>query len=140
MWMEAFGDPVLAPVDGAVLGVGLDLVHVDRAARLLEAHGVALLRRVLHAGTSDDLRLPPDHLATVLAAKEAFFKALGHGVARPLDWPEIEIRATGAAPPAPRGAVLDPALERGATPILFTVGAAADARFALVVLWRDSHG
>jgi len=142
MWMEAFSDSVSAPADGTVIGVGLDLVQVDRAARLLKVHGETLLRRIFldAEGTRDDLCLPPDHFATVLAAKEAFFKALGHGLAGPLDWPQVEVRATEEACLTPRGPTLDAALERGVTHILFNVGAAADVRFAFAILWRDSHG
>ncbi len=142
MWMEAFSDPLWTAVDGAVLGVGVDLVRVDRAARLLEVHGEPLLRRILHAneGAKDALPLSPDHFATVLAAKEAFFKALGHGVAGPLDWPQVEVRVSREPSLTPWGPALDAIRERGVTHILFDFGEAADVRCAFAILWRDDHG
>lgn len=143
MWMEAFCDPRPAAGDATVLGVGLDLVHVDRAARLLEVHGEALLYRLFHQNELEGLaglRLSAERLATVLAAKEAFFKALGQGVVRPLDWPHVEVRVTGQVSLTPRGPALEAARERGVTNILFDVGEAADARFAVATLWRSRYG
>lgn len=143
MWLEAFSDPGPALARGTVLGVGLDLVYVRRAARLLEVHGEALLRRILHPnelGKGDSLGRSPDSLATILAAKEAFFKALGDGVAGPLDWPQVEVGVNGAAFLKPWGPALDAIFERKATDILFTHGEAADVRFAVAILWRSDHG
>ncbi len=143
MWLEAFSDPGPAAVRGTVLGVGLDLVRVGRVARLLDAHGEALLRRVLHPnelGAGDGLGRSPGSLATVLAAKEAFFKALGDGVAGPLDWSQVEVSVNGAESLTPRGPALDAIYARGITDILFTHGAAADVRVAVAILWRGDHG
>lgn len=143
MWLEAFSDPVPAAGNGTVLGVGFDLVHVERAARLLEVHGEALLGRILHPnelGAGDGLGRSPDSFATVLAAKEAFFKALGDGVTGPLDWPQVEVSVNGAASLTPRGPALNAIRERGVTDVRFTCGEAADARFAVTILWRNNHG
>jgi len=143
MWREGFSDPGPPAVRGTVLGVGLDLVPVERAARLLEAHGEALLRRVLHPnelGAGHGLGRSPDSLATALAAKEAFFKALGDGVAGPLDWPQVEVGANGAGSLTTHGPALDAICARGVTDIRFTYGAAAGLRVAVAILWRDAHG
>lgn len=67
-------------------GVGTDIVQIDRVARALERHGVRFAERILpdterpafHAA-----RDPARHLAKRFAAKEAFGKALGTGVALP---------------------------------------------------------
>lgn len=67
-------------------GVGTDIVRVARLAEALARHGVRFAERILDASereafvaASDPARL----LAKRFAAKEAFGKALGTGVAAP---------------------------------------------------------
>jgi holo-[acyl-carrier protein] synthase len=79
----------------AVLGVGIDLVEVAQAQRMLDRWGERLLRRVLtQEERSYVLRFsrPAKHLAARLAAKEAVYKAL-QGVAgmRGIGWLAIEV-------------------------------------------------
>jgi len=81
-----------------IVGVGVDLVEVGRAARLLARHGGRLLARCFAPG---EVSRPadPEHLAGLLAAKEAAFKALGSGWGQGVGWrdPVVE-RAPGGAP------------------------------------------
>ncbi len=70
--------------------VGVDLVHIPRLAALL-ADGT-FLRRAFQPAELADGR--PEHLAGLLAAKEACFKALG----RPTSWPAVAVD-TAHGPP-----------------------------------------
>lgn len=73
---------------GRGLAVGVDLVQVPRFASLLE-RWPALLQRVFTDAEIDSVRSSSnrlERLAARFAAKEATFKALGHG------WPEIAYR------------------------------------------------
>jgi holo-[acyl-carrier protein] synthase len=78
-----------------VLGVGLDLVDVDRMTRELAREDGGLRDRVF---TPDEIAYcegkgrPAVHFAARFAAKEAFFKALGTGWrgAGPT-WSEVEV-------------------------------------------------
>ena len=87
----------------AVIGLGLDLVDVEEAARLLARWGDRLLNRLLtdaeraYVAASAN---PPQHLAVRLAAKEAVYKALQSlPDAREVRWREIEvIRLDGGRP------------------------------------------
>lgn len=75
----------------AHIRLGTDLVHIPKLTRLLE--DTPTLDRLFHA----DERAPEDpaHLAGILAAKEAFFKALG----RAPEWLAVEVRhETGGRP------------------------------------------
>jgi holo-[acyl-carrier protein] synthase len=79
----------------AVIGLGIDLVEVDEAERLLDRWGPRLLNRLLtEAERTYVLRFahPAQHLAVRLAAKEAVYKALqslpGAGEIR---WRDIEV-------------------------------------------------
>jgi holo-[acyl-carrier protein] synthase len=62
----------------AVIGLGIDLVDIDRAERMLARHGDRALRRLLfpaEQGYVTGMAHPARHLAVRLAAKEAVFKA-----------------------------------------------------------------
>ena len=79
----------------AVLGLGIDLVEVRDAQRMLDRWGERLLHRVLTEGERDYvLRFarPAKHLAVRLAAKEAVYKALqGVPGSRGIGWRDIEV-------------------------------------------------
>lgn len=86
-------------VDPARVRVGLDLVEVDRFARLIERWGERFLERVF---TPDELRAglarrqAAEHLAARFAAKEALVKAAG----LPLwSWQEIEVASLPSGEP-----------------------------------------
>lgn len=79
----------------AVIGVGIDLVDVSDADRLLARWGERLLHRVLTEKEREYVlrfREPGKYLAVRLAAKEAVYKALqnipGAGEVR---WRDIEV-------------------------------------------------
>jgi len=79
----------------AVLGLGIDLVEVSDAQRMLDRWGERLLHRVLTEGERDYvLRFPrpAKHLAVRLAGKEAVYKALqGVPGSRGIGWRDIEV-------------------------------------------------
>lgn len=67
-------------------GIGTDIVRIDRVRRSLERHGERFATRILAASECEDWRAardPARFLAKRFAAKEAFGKALGSGVAMP---------------------------------------------------------
>ncbi len=67
-------------------GIGTDIVSVARVAASLERHGERFAARILALGERDEFaaaRDPARFLAKRFAAKEAFGKALGTGVAVP---------------------------------------------------------
>lgn len=87
----------------AVIGIGIDLVDIEQARRMLDRWGERVLRRTL---TEDEQRyvqsaaFPSRHFAVRLAAKEAVFKAMqtipGANV---ISWRQIEvIRAESGHP------------------------------------------
>lgn len=69
-----------------ILGVGTDIVRIDRIAASLERHGDRFAHRILAGAERDAFarhRDPARFVAKRFAAKEAFGKALGTGVAAP---------------------------------------------------------
>lgn len=77
-------------------GVGLDVVEIDRMARILE--GDAADRFLERVYTPEELAYclgkarKVEHLAARLAAKEAVFKALGTGWSEGIGWKDVEVR------------------------------------------------
>jgi holo-[acyl-carrier protein] synthase len=77
----------------AVIGVGVDIVEVERIERAITRWGEAFVRRIYTAREVERSAAPivvGPRLAARFAAKEAVMKALGVGW-RQLSWQEIEI-------------------------------------------------
>ncbi len=79
----------------SVVGVGIDLVELDRVRRMLDRRGDQVMHKMLTphereyvAGRAD----PVPHIAARIAAKEAVYKALQTlPDARGVGWREIEV-------------------------------------------------
>ncbi|MCP3966271.1 MAG: holo-ACP synthase [Lentisphaerae bacterium] len=66
-----------------IVGLGTDIVSIDRIRNLLERQGEAFLKRVFTIAelmTADSRRDPAEYYASRWAAKEAASKALGCGI------------------------------------------------------------
>lgn len=79
----------------SVVGLGIDIIEVDRVRRLLDRFGDRALRRLL---TSDEIAYcltkahPAQYVAVRIAAKEAAFKALAcddEGIR--IGWTDLEV-------------------------------------------------
>lgn len=77
-----------------LLGIGNDIVEIERVATLLEKHGTRFLSRLF---TEKELeyclahRFPSTRLAGRFAAKEAIVKAMGTGFRKDVTWLDVEI-------------------------------------------------
>ena len=86
-----------------VVGLGLDLVEVDRLGAAIERHGERFLRRVFTEGERDycDAKSEPAvFYAARFAAKEAVAKAFGTGIGADIGWLDIEVVRNAAGAPA----------------------------------------
>ena len=85
---------------GALVGIGIDSVDIERFAAVLERRS-SLARRVFTAGEREyagRLANPAPALAGRFAAKEAAMKALGVGLGS-IDWSDVEVvRSSGGEP------------------------------------------
>lgn len=79
----------------AVIGVGFDLMDLDRAERILTRHGERALQRFLLPAERTyvlSMAHPARHFAVRLAAKEAAYKAMARlRGASAVTWRDIEI-------------------------------------------------
>ena len=82
-----------------IVGIGQDVVEVERVAQALERHGERFALRILgprelavyQARSRRWPRRGVTYLATRFAAKEAIAKALGLGMRQPMSWRAVEI-------------------------------------------------
>jgi len=76
-----------------VVGLGIDLVEVDRVGRSAERFGDRFLRRVFHPRELEQSRGDRvQYLAARFAVKEAAFKALGTGWSAGVRWVDVEVQ------------------------------------------------
>jgi holo-[acyl-carrier protein] synthase len=86
-----------------LIGIGIDVVEVDRIAAALEKHDGAFGERVFTPREREyctQQKRPALHYAARFAAKEAIAKAFGTGIGKDLGWLDIEIIRRPSGEPA----------------------------------------
>ena len=77
-----------------ILGIGTDIIEIDRIRKSIENHGYRLLARLFTTKEQDyclKYKDPIPHFAGRFSAKEAIVKALGTGFGEHASWLDIEI-------------------------------------------------
>ena len=77
-----------------IVGIGTDIVSIERIAGVLERHGERFVKRVLtppERARFARTKQKASHLAKRWAAKEAFSKAIGTGIHAPFTWQSITV-------------------------------------------------
>lgn len=85
-----------------IVGLGTDIVEVDRIARMMADHGDHFLTRVFTAGEiahCQGRREAAQNYAGRWAAKEAVMKALGTGFTKDVGWTDIEVVTESSGKP-----------------------------------------
>lgn len=80
--------------DTNVLGLGNDIIEIERIRQSIERHGAHFLDRLFSAKEQEHCLKFKDsapHFAGRFAAKEAIAKALGTGFGAELSWHDLEI-------------------------------------------------
>jgi holo-[acyl-carrier protein] synthase len=129
----------------SVLGLGLDLIAIDRVERLLEGDRDRVLKRLLtesERSYCESQPLPARHVAARLAAKEAAYKAfqVAEG-ARGIGWREMEVVRDAEGRPELRfyGRALEAAKRLKVTNAHLSISHTTQMAGAVVVLVRDPH-
>jgi holo-[acyl-carrier protein] synthase len=88
-----------------ILGLGIDIIEVERIREVWKRHGERFARRILRDSElayclahSD----PAPCLAVRFAAKEAVSKAFGTGIGAELNWQDIEVERLPSGQPVIR--------------------------------------
>ena len=103
-----------------IIGIGLDLVEIERVRGMLERHPSRARAKLFTPGEVDHcgrVREPVESFAARFAAKEALFKALGTGLSGGARWCDVEVVVMDSGAPMLRlhGPTLRIAEELGVT-------------------------
>lgn len=85
-----------------ILGIGNDILEIERMKKSIDRHGHHLLNRLFTVKEQDYCfkhKNPFPHFAGRFAAKEAIVKALGTGFGSDVSWHDIEILNTEKGKP-----------------------------------------
>ncbi len=85
-----------------ILGIGIDIIEVNRIQASYERFGERFLSRILHPNEISyclSHRVPAPFVAARFAAKEAISKAFGTGIGAQLGWHDIEVRRKQSGEP-----------------------------------------
>lgn len=122
-----------------ILGIGTDLIHIDRIARTYGRFGERFSRRILSRNEGEVFAArayATSYLAKRFAAKEAAAKALGVGIGARARWNEIEVsnNADGAPSLVFTGAAAQTAVRLGVRNSHIAISDEANLAQAFVVL------
>ena len=134
-----------------ILGVGIDMVELKRIEDALGRKGEKFLDRVYtprergecqpeadkdREGIAPELAFSVQRLAGKFAAKEAFLKALGTGLARGVTWQDVAVLSgAGGAPLVHlRGRAEELARSRGVKSVHVSISHSDTSAVAIVVL------
>jgi holo-[acyl-carrier protein] synthase len=125
-----------------IVGIGIDLVEIERMQHLLERKGDRVLNRLFTSGERDYAATHPEparQLAARAAAKEAAFKALsGNDLARAIGWRELEVVSRHHQTPVLllHGRAAERATEMGVTRVHLSLTHTATTAAAFVIAER----
>ena len=122
-----------------ILGVGTDLIEIDRIERSIEQFGDRFLNRIFTPEEIAYCQLKKKHaaesFAARFAAKEAGAKALSTGISRGVAWKEIEVRRRPGERPTLHfsGRALNRAERMGVTSLSLSLTHSRDQALAVVI-------
>ncbi len=123
-----------------LIGVGLDLVDLERFRTVLERTGERFVSRVFsEAERYHDMGdRAAEHYAARFAAKEAFLKALGTGLSKGIRWREMAVLTEAGGKPALRlsGRAQEVARDKGVAAVHLSLTHTGRTAGAVVVLAR----
>src|SRR5438552_9332168 len=86
----------------SVLGIGVDMVEVERIQHSLDRFGERFMKRVFTDGEiayCQSMKYPARHFGARFAAKEALSKAFGTGIGKAMGWRDIDVRKKESGEP-----------------------------------------
>ena len=110
---------ILLPPGGVLIGLGCDLIEVERIRSVLAKHGDRFLKRIFTAEEQvycNSVKYSHKHFAARWAAKEAVSKCFTTGIGEHLDWTSVSVYHGSRKEPLVR-------LDAKATALLAEIGA-----------------
>lgn len=123
----------------SVIGIGTDIVKVPRIKRLIKKRGDSFAQRILHENEYiifQTHNTAANYLAKRFAAKEALSKALGTGIAKGINFEDIEVINNPDGKPnlILHGAALDIANKLGVKKLFISLSDEKKYAIAYVIL------
>jgi holo-[acyl-carrier protein] synthase len=129
------------PPGGILIGLGADLIEVERIRGVIERHGERFLDRILtdeEKAYCSGMGAPHKHIAARFAAKEAVSKCFTTGIGHELGWKSVSVYHGPRHEPRVRldekGAAL--LAHVGATHVLLTLSHTESHAMAVAALVR----
>ncbi len=121
-----------------IIGLGVDLISVERVRKAMERSGERFKNRVFTAAEQaycDAMKMKNQHYAARFAAKEAVMKSLGIGWAKGVAWTDIGVVNLPSGQPSIEleGKVEEVAREKGAAAIHVTLSHQSGCALAAAV-------
>ena len=121
-----------------VLGLGTDLIEIERVQQSLDRFGERFMQKIFTAGEiayCQSKKRAAESFAARFAAKEAAAKALGTGISRGISWKEIEIRREPGERPTVHlsGRATERAGEMGVRHLQLSLTHSRDVAMAVVI-------
>ena len=85
---------LVLPPGGTLIGLGCDIIEVERIRGVLAKHGDRFLKRIFtdeEQAYCNSLKYPHKHYAARWAAKEAVSKCFTTGIGEHLDWTSVSV-------------------------------------------------
>ena len=125
-----------------IVGLGTDLVEVNRIRKSIASFGDRFLKRVFteqEQGYASKTANPEECYAARFAAKEAGMKALGTGWSGGVTWKNFEILSATSGQPSLQlhGIAADLAMSKKVTRISVSLTHTAQLAFAVVIFESD---
>lgn len=125
-----------------IIGIGIDIVEVDRIKKAAQRWGNDFLKRIFtkkELSYSKERKSMYQHLAARFAVKEALTKAFGNGKLYSLDWREVEVSNNIYGRPSVRlyGKANRLKKKRGVKDILISISHTKDYAVANVLLMKE---
>jgi holo-[acyl-carrier protein] synthase len=133
---------IALPPGGILLGLGCDIIEIDRVRGVFERQGERFLARVFSEEERAyclAMKNPHPHLAARFAAKEAVSKAFATGIGADLGWKSVSVYHGLRHAPHVRLDALGAALlaRVGATGIMLTLSHTETMAMAVAALVRS---
>ena len=129
-----------------IIGTGIDILEVDRMARTLSrtprfAESVFTAEETAYCEAAANGKIRAQRYAARFAAKEAFLKALGTGLADGIRWCDITITRTSQGRPGLRlvGEAQTLSCQAGVTHMHLSLTHSREYAAAVVVLESSNH-
>lgn len=133
---------ITLPPGGTLIGLGCDLIEVERIQAILAKHGERFLKRIFteeEQAYCNTLKYSHKHYAARWAAKEAVSKCFTTGIGEHLDWTSISVYHGARKEPLVRLDAKATALLQavGATHVWLTLSHTESHAMAVAALVRD---